>query len=72
MPKVVNGNHYYTIHEVCSRLGISKSTLSRRIKKDPDSDAKYRDRNGWRLYSEDEIERLNEEYNRLYPRQNIA
>lgn len=65
---MVNDNRYYTMHEVCSRLGVSKSTLFRWIKKDPDFDAQYRDRNGWRLYSEDEIERLDEAYNRLYPR----
>ena len=68
MPKMINDNCYYTIHEVCSQLGISKSTLSRWIKRDPNYDARYRDRNGWRLYSEEEIERLDKEYNKLYSR----
>lgn len=66
MPKMINDNCYYTTREVCSRLGISKSTLFRWIRKDSNYDVEYRDRNGWRLYSEDEIERLNKDYNRLY------
>ena len=69
MSKIISEYCYYTVNEVCSRLGISKSTLSRWLKKYPDSDAQYRDRNGWRLYTEDEVERLNREINKLYPKQ---
>ena len=66
MPRVIDNKCYYTMHEVCSRVGICKSTLSRWIKKNPYCDAQNRDRNGWRLYSEDEVEKLNKEYNILY------
>ena len=66
MPRRINGKQYYTTREACKYIGISRSTLYRYCKEDSSHDAKYRDRNGWRLWSEDEVEILNNEFNTLF------
>lgn len=65
MPVAINGQNYYRTAEVCLRVGISKSTLFRWIKEDIMKEATHRDRRGWRLFNEDEIDRLEVEVNRI-------
>lgn len=65
MPVAINGQNYYRTAEVCLRVGISKSTLFRWIREDIMKEAKHRDRRGWRLFNEDEIDRLEVEVNRI-------
>lgn len=67
MARMIDGKYYYTALEVCNKVGISKSTLWRWSKKDPSLESRFRDRNGWRLWSEDEIEALSSKFNVLLP-----
>jgi len=63
MPIIINGQNYYRTAEVCLKVGIGKSTLFRWIKEGIMEEAEYRDRRGWRLFTEDEINRVKMEVN---------
>ena len=65
MPVTVNGQAYYRTAEVCRLVGISKTTLFRWLKEGIFREAEHRDRRGWRLFTEDEIDRLKMEVNRI-------
>ena len=65
MPLRVNGQTYYRTAEVYRMVGISRATLFRWLKEDILKEAKYRDRRGWRLFTEDEINRLKAEANHI-------
>lgn len=65
MPIVVNDQTYYRTAEVCQMVGISKSTLFRSLKQGIFSEARYRDCRGWRLFTKEEITRLNAKVNRI-------
>ena len=49
----------YSTHEVCKRIGVSKSTLFQWLQMGKVKDV-ARDPRGWRVFSEDDIERLKE------------
>jgi len=61
----INGKTYYRTAEVCLSVGISKATLFRWLREGVFEEAKYRDRRGWRLFTEDEIDKLKTEVNRI-------
>ena len=65
MPVTVNGTTYYRTAEVCRTVGISKTTLFRWLKDSTFKKEEYRDRRGWRLFTEDEMESLKAEVNRI-------
>lgn len=65
MPIVITGKTYYRTAEACQMAGISKNTLFRWIRDELFTDVKQRDRRGWRLFTEEEIETLKAEYNRI-------
>jgi predicted site-specific integrase-resolvase len=65
MTVTVDGQIYYRTAEVCCVVGISRATLFRWLKEDIFKEAKHRDRRGWRLFTEDEVERLKAEANRV-------
>jgi hypothetical protein len=65
MPVRVNGQTYYRTAEVYRMVGISRTTLFRWLKEDILKEAKHRDRRGWRLFTEDEINRLKAEANHI-------
>jgi len=46
-------------------VGIGKSTLFRWIRQNTIRDAEYRDRKGWRLFTEEELLHLKWETNRI-------
>jgi hypothetical protein len=58
MPTAVNGLTYYSAHETALAAGISKPTLLRWIKTRRINDAEKRNRNGWRLFAESEVEAI--------------
>ncbi len=62
---VINNQTFYRTNEVCKIAGISKATLFRWIKKKTCSDAEYRDKRGWRLFTEGEIDKLKLETNKI-------
>jgi predicted site-specific integrase-resolvase len=62
---MINDQTYYRTAEVCQIVGISKTTFFRWLKKSIFKEAEYRDRRGWRLFTEDEVNRFKEEANRI-------
>jgi excisionase family DNA binding protein len=65
MPVLINQQTYYMIAEACELAGTSRNTLLRWIREGRFPDVKIRDRNGWRLFAESDIERLKVEVNRI-------
>lgn len=58
MAKTLNGKKYYLAHEAAALAGISKATLLRWVARRLVTDAAKRDRNGWRLFSEPEVQAI--------------
>ena len=48
----------FSISEACKIAGISRPTFLRWVQQGKFTDVKYRDRNGWRIFTEDDISRL--------------
>jgi len=65
MPLVMNRQTYYRTAEVCRMVGISRNTLFRWLKRGLLGECERRDRNGWRLFTEDEIDSLRGETSRV-------
>ena len=61
MPIEIKSQTYYTSSEVSVMIGISRGSLIRWIKSGTIEDAKIRNRNGWRLFSEAEIKKIKAE-----------
>jgi excisionase family DNA binding protein len=65
MPKTINSDTYYRTSEVCKMVGISRNTLFRWLKEGVFEEVARRDRRGWRLFTRDEVNKLNAEANRI-------
>jgi len=65
MPIVLNKDTYYMIAEACEIAGTSKNTVLRWIREGRFPDVKTRDRNGWRLFSSSDLERLKSHVNNI-------
>jgi signal transduction histidine kinase len=59
MPTVVNNQTYYRTSEACQRAGISKATFFRRLKRGILEDVAHKDKRGLRLFTQDDINRIN-------------
>jgi len=57
----LNGERYYWTAEACRTAGISKNTFLRWVRDGTLADVAYRDRRGWRLFTEDDITRIKAE-----------
>ncbi len=57
---------YLQAHEVASRAGISKNTLLRWLKAGKVPEV-ARDRNGWRIFSEEDVARIRAYAGRITP-----
>jgi excisionase family DNA binding protein len=66
MPVALNGQNYYRTAEVCRIVGMSKNTFLRWVRDGSFADVQYRDRRGWRLFTEDDLNRLKAEVNRVH------
>ena len=58
MPIKIDGQIFYRTLEVCKKAGISRSTLLRRFEDGTLTDTMHRDKNGWRLFNETDIENV--------------
>ena len=67
MPVTVNGQTYYRTNEAYRIVGVSRTTLFRWLKQGILKEAEYRDRRGWRLFTEDEIDEMKAEANKVNP-----
>jgi len=64
MPIQINGQTYYRTSEACMKTGISRATLFRWLKAGVFKKS-YRDRRGWRLFTEDDLNKIQAEANRV-------
>jgi hypothetical protein len=58
MPVEREGEKLFSMSEACEIAGTNRSTCLRWIRQKRIPDSQYRDRNGWRLFTGDEINRL--------------
>ena len=65
MPVVINGNTYYRTAEVFRVIGISRNTLYRWLQKGVLTGTDRRDSRGWRLFTQEDIDRLNDTINSI-------
>jgi len=65
MPVTLSGQKYYRTAEVCEIVGISRTTLFRWLTEGTFSEPEYRDRRGWRLFTEEEVSKMETEANRI-------
>ena len=65
MTVTINGQTYYRTAEVCRMVGISKNTLFRWLSEGVNGEAEHRDRRGWRLFTEEDVDKLKAEANRI-------
>ncbi len=65
MPIIINSQTYYGTSEACRIAGIGRSTLLRWLRNGILKDASYRDRRGWRLFTQGDIKRIKAEANRM-------
>jgi excisionase family DNA binding protein len=65
MPIVVEGQRYYRTSEACKRAGISRATFLRWLKEGILEDVSHADRRGWRLFTEEDLDRIKAEANRI-------
>ena len=64
MPREIDGKRYYETTEVCEKVGISRPTLFRWLKRGILSKL-HRDRRGWRLFTEDDLARIRAEATKI-------
>jgi excisionase family DNA binding protein len=64
MPVEINNQTYYRTSEACVKTGISRATLFRWLKAGLLKKS-YRDRRGWRLFTEDDLNEIKAETNRV-------
>lgn len=65
MPTVINSETYHRTTEVCQMVGISRSTLLRWLSSGTVKDVRHRDRRGWRVFTEADIKRIENEANKI-------
>jgi len=65
MVNTIKGKTYYRTAEACQKAGISRSTLLRWLQKGIIKDVAHRDRRGWRVFSEHDIKRIEDEVNKI-------
>ena len=65
MPVTLNGRKYYRTAEVCKMVGISRTTLFRWLTEGTFNEPEHRDRRGWRLFTEEEVGKMEVETNRI-------
>ena len=65
MPIRINDQTYYRTAEACQKAGLSKSTLFRWLKDGAIDDVPNKDRNGRRLFTEKDIQRIRSEVTKI-------
>lgn len=64
MPIEINGQMYYRTAEACKKTGISRATLFRWLKGGI-LEKSLRDRRGWRLFTESDLDKIQAEATRM-------
>ena len=66
MPVEVEGKTYYKVSEASQLSGVSRSTIHRWIHEGITTGGKLRNRNGWRLFSEEDIAEIKAEAGKVW------
>ena len=66
MPMITNGTKYYRTGEVYRMVGISRNTLFSWLQRGVLGETELRDRRGWRLFTQDDVEALKIEAGRIF------
>ncbi len=64
MPLEINGQVYYKTSEACKKTGISRATLFRWLQAGI-LEKYYKDRRGWRLFTEDDLNKIRNEAEKI-------
>lgn len=64
MPIEIDGEIYYRTLDICREVRISRSTLLRWLQKGV-LESSYRDRKGWRVFTEEDLNKIKAEANKL-------
>ena len=64
MPIEIRGERFYRTSEICSKACISRATLFRWIKTGILKN-RLRDRRGWRLFTEEDVQKLQAEVGKI-------
>ena len=65
MPVKFGGTVYYRTTEACQRIGISRATFHRWLKEGTIEGPSAKDRNGWRLFTTQEVAQIRAEAKRV-------
>jgi len=66
MPTIINGQTYYRTLEASKLAGISRATLFRWFREGIIEDMAIKDRRGWRLFTEEDIDKVRAEVNKIH------
>jgi len=58
MPEKLNGQTFWKTAEACALAGTNRNTYLRWVRQGVFTDVSLRDRNDWRLFTEEDIRRL--------------
>ena len=64
MPIEINGELFYSTTETCEKTGISRATLFRWLRKGVLKELR-KDRKGWRLFTDDDLNKIQAEIERI-------
>jgi len=70
MPVEIDGKLYYWTLEVCQEMCLSRSTILRWLKSGVIQEP-IRDRRNWRIFSEEELDKIRAEVNKTYGRKGL-
>ncbi len=65
MPFTLDGQTFYSIQEACKLAGTNRDTFLRWVREKKFRDVENRDRNGWRLFTAEDLLRLSSRVNRV-------
>jgi len=65
VPAIIGDRSYYRTLEACHAAGVSRSTFFRWLKTGILEDVPYKDRRGWRLFTEEDIRKIKSEANKI-------
>lgn len=65
MPLELDGRTFYSAGEACRLAGTNRDTFLRWVRQGKFTDVEHRDRNGWRLFTDEDIRRLKTRVNHV-------
>ena len=65
MPLKLGGQSFYSTGEACKLAGTSRETFLRWVRQRKFADVENRDRNGWRLFTDEDLSRLKSKVNHI-------